>query len=103
MHNLDDDVLHRLCVNEIFIQDHDDVEQEYLAEMSANVDGVSTERTKKSQLSYQGSLCLYRVLFRQKVKEYSQQISIFSCGVLIKGLIIYTRKLYNYFFFRRWI
>ncbi|KAG0359572.1 hypothetical protein BC939DRAFT_501214 [Gamsiella multidivaricata] len=63
--NLDDDVIHRLCINEIFVQEKEE-ELERSSDMSEDIDAVCTERTKPSQLSYQTSLALYRVLFCRK-------------------------------------
>ncbi|KAF8938981.1 hypothetical protein BGZ58_010981 [Dissophora ornata] len=67
MDNLEDGVLHRLCVNEIFTQEDYGDDYEIAVEASERAVEASLDRTKSSQLSYQVSLSLYRILFCQKV------------------------------------
>ncbi|KAK3808734.1 MAG: hypothetical protein J3Q66DRAFT_355502 [Benniella sp.] len=63
--NLDDNVLHRLCINEIFAQDQEGMTEPAI-EAYAQDEGVTVERTKSPQLSYQFCIRLYSVLLCQK-------------------------------------
>ena len=67
MDTLEDGVLHRLCVNEIFTQEDHGDDYEGAVEASEKAVEASLDQTKTSRLSYQVSLNLYRILFCQKV------------------------------------
>ncbi|KAG0223023.1 hypothetical protein BGX31_008744 [Mortierella sp. GBA43] len=63
--NLEDSVLHRLCINEIFVQDQDD-RVEPTANVGVHDEGAGVERTKSPQMTYQFCTRLYSVLLCPK-------------------------------------
>jgi hypothetical protein len=66
--NLDDGVLNRLCIDEIFVQNNaSQTEQGDHATEEAGESYQQISSTRAAQLSYQSSLYLLRVLFYQKV------------------------------------
>jgi hypothetical protein len=71
LEHLDDGVLNRLCIDEIFVQDKVvQVDQEDRIVDEAGEEQISS--TGAVQLSYQSSLFLLRVLFYRKVNANKQ-------------------------------
>ncbi|KAF8945982.1 hypothetical protein BGZ47_001543 [Haplosporangium gracile] len=75
LEHLEDGVLNRLCIDEIFVQDKvNEAEQgDRVIEKAEEAEQIGS--TRASQLSYQSSLFLLRVLFHRKASQLSSQPS----------------------------
>lgn len=68
LEHLEDGVLNRLCIDEIFVQDKTSQTEQGVRVMEETGETEQIGSTSASQLSYQSSLFLLRVLFYRKVK-----------------------------------
>ncbi|KAK3841959.1 MAG: hypothetical protein J3R72DRAFT_524008 [Linnemannia gamsii] len=92
--NLEDGVLNRLCIDEIFMQDN--TGQAEQGDRTAEDTGESENlvgSTKTSQLSYQSSLFLVRVLFFRKASELSSQPSRLFLDALLHAGRVHGRAI----------
>ncbi|KAG0377854.1 hypothetical protein BGX24_005312 [Mortierella sp. AD032] len=94
LENLEDGVLNRLCIDEIFMQDN--TGQAEQGDRTAEDTGESENlvgSTKTSQLSYQSSLFLVRVLFFRKASELSSQPSRLFLDALLHAGRVHGRAI----------
>ncbi|KAG0276651.1 hypothetical protein BGZ96_003198 [Linnemannia gamsii] len=75
LERLDDGVLNRLCIDEIFVQDKVGQTDQKDRIMDENEEAEQISSTGAAQLSYQSSLFLLRVLFYRKASDLSSQPS----------------------------
>lgn len=80
LEHLEDGVLNRLCIDEIFVQDISQTEQgDRVIEETGEAEQIGS--TRASQLSYQSSLFLLRVLFYRKVKLNQSKQRAKTCRI----------------------
>lgn len=72
LEHLDDGVLNRLCIDEIFVQDRVGQADQGDRIMDENEEAEQIGSTGAAQLSYQSSLFLLRILFYRKVSTNRQ-------------------------------
>ncbi|KAG0059070.1 hypothetical protein BGZ89_000724 [Linnemannia elongata] len=75
LEHLEDGVLNRLCIDEIFVQDKASQTEQGDRVMEEPGEAEQIGSTRASQLSYQSSLFLLRVLFYRKASELPSQPS----------------------------
>lgn len=75
LEHLEDGVLNRLCIDEIFVQDKASQTEQGDRVMEGPGEAEQIGSTRASQLSYQSSLFLLRVLFYRKASELPSQPS----------------------------
>ncbi|KAF9546046.1 hypothetical protein EC957_010182 [Mortierella hygrophila] len=75
LEHLEDGVLNRLCIDEIFVQDKASQTEQGDQGMEETGEAEKIRSTRASQLSYQSSLFLLRVLFYCKASELPSQPS----------------------------
>ncbi|KAF9142246.1 hypothetical protein BG015_000995 [Linnemannia schmuckeri] len=75
LEHLEDGVLNRLCIDEIFVQDKVNEAEQGDRIIEEIGEAEQTSSTGASQLSYQSSLFLLRVLFHRKASQLSSQPS----------------------------
>lgn len=80
LEHLEDGVLNRLCIDEIFVQDKASQTEQGDRVMEGPGEAEQIGSTRASQLSYQSSLFLLRVLFYRKVKPNQSK----QCAKLVE-------------------
>ncbi|KAG9066251.1 hypothetical protein KI688_001472 [Linnemannia hyalina] len=85
LEHLEDGVLNRLCIDEIFVQDKASQTEQGDRGMEETGEAEKIRSTRASQLSYQSSLFLLRVLFYRKASELPSQPSRLLLDALLRA------------------